>query len=142
MRFIDLFAGLGGFHCALSDLGHRCVYASEIDESLRVLYAQNCPYMNGNVCGDIRLVANKNAVPEPTTYYVQAFHVHLSQSLARKRDFLIQAVFNGESTEGKMHGGGPTPSRTVAASVAGCSYNYPPNTPRRPRSSTSSRRRC
>jgi len=64
VRFIDLFAGLGGFHCALSDLGHRYVYASEIDESLRVLYAQNCPYMNGNVCGDIRLVANKNAVPE------------------------------------------------------------------------------
>jgi len=64
VRFIDLFAGLGGFHKALSDLGHECVYASEIDESLRLLYPQNFPYMNGNVRGDIRLPDNKNAVPE------------------------------------------------------------------------------
>jgi DNA (cytosine-5)-methyltransferase 1 len=64
LRFIDLFAGLGGFHCALSDLGHECVYASEIDESLRVLYAQNFPDMNGNICGDIRLTGNKDAIPE------------------------------------------------------------------------------
>lgn len=64
MRFIDLFAGLGGFHSALSDLGHECVYASEIDEGLRVLYGKNFPYMNGNIYGDIRLAANKNAIPE------------------------------------------------------------------------------
>ena len=64
MRFIDLFAGLGGFHKALSDLGHQCVYASEIDETLRGLYSQNFPHMDGKVWGDIRLVANKNVIPE------------------------------------------------------------------------------
>lgn len=41
MRFIDLFAGLGGFHLALRQLGHNCVFASEIDPKLRELYEKN-----------------------------------------------------------------------------------------------------
>lgn len=41
MRFIDLFAGLGGFHVALRRLGHECVFASEIDPVLQALYAKN-----------------------------------------------------------------------------------------------------
>lgn len=41
MRFVDLFAGLGGFHVALSDLNHECVAACEIDEDLSQLYAEN-----------------------------------------------------------------------------------------------------
>ena len=41
MRFIDLYAGLGGFHYALKDLGHQCVMASEIQKDLRNLYQIN-----------------------------------------------------------------------------------------------------
>ncbi|MGH7224644.1 MAG: DNA cytosine methyltransferase, partial [Gemmataceae bacterium] len=41
MKFIDLFAGLGGFHVALRRLGHDCVFASEIDPTLQALYAKN-----------------------------------------------------------------------------------------------------
>lgn len=39
--FIDLFAGLGGFHQALSGLGHECVFACEIDKDLAELYERN-----------------------------------------------------------------------------------------------------
>ncbi|WP_421729441.1 DNA cytosine methyltransferase [Brevundimonas sp.] len=51
MRFIDLFAGLGGFHVALSRLGHKCVFASEIDPQLRGLYERN---FGLKAAGDIR----------------------------------------------------------------------------------------
>ena len=54
MRFIDLFAGLGGFHLALKNLGHECVFASEIDEKLRTTYVEN---FGMKPAGDIREVA-------------------------------------------------------------------------------------
>jgi DNA (cytosine-5)-methyltransferase 1 len=41
MKFIDLFAGIGGFHQALSNLGHNCVFASEKKEHLAKLYELN-----------------------------------------------------------------------------------------------------
>lgn len=41
LRFVDLFAGLGGFHLALKNLGCECVFASEIDGELRELYHKN-----------------------------------------------------------------------------------------------------
>jgi DNA (cytosine-5)-methyltransferase 1 len=53
LRFIDLFSGLGGFHRALESLGHRCVFASEIDPELAALYEKN---FGLRPHGDIRAV--------------------------------------------------------------------------------------
>jgi DNA (cytosine-5)-methyltransferase 1 len=53
MKFIDLFAGLGGFHLALRKLGHECVFACELDDSLRQSYLKNFGIMPE---GDIRVV--------------------------------------------------------------------------------------
>lgn len=39
--FIDLFAGIGGFHLAFHNLGARCVFVSEWDKSARETYKKN-----------------------------------------------------------------------------------------------------
>lgn len=54
MNFVDLFAGLGGFHLALRRLGHTCVFACEVDEPLRALYEKNFCIQ---AAGDIRKIA-------------------------------------------------------------------------------------
>lgn len=59
MRFVDLFAGLGGFYLALKELGHECVFASEIDPKLQQLYAANFPDAKGFILGDIRECKDK-----------------------------------------------------------------------------------
>lgn len=56
-RFIDLFAGIGGFHHALSAPGFDgdCVFASDIDDSCRAVYQATWPKMHADrIVGDIR----------------------------------------------------------------------------------------
>jgi DNA (cytosine-5)-methyltransferase 1 len=51
-RFIDLFAGLGGFHLALQRLGGECVFAVERKQQLRDLYEINHGiYPSGDITG-------------------------------------------------------------------------------------------
>lgn len=59
--FIDLFAGLGGFHFALNQLGGKCVFASEIKSDLRKLYEINFP--NTPIEGDITSITIDNLPP-------------------------------------------------------------------------------
>lgn len=39
--FIDLFAGIGGFHIALSSFGAKCVFSSEWDDEAQQVYENN-----------------------------------------------------------------------------------------------------
>lgn len=57
MQFIDLFAGLGGFHLALKRLGHECVFASELDPQLAELYNKNFKI---KPAGDVRTISLKD----------------------------------------------------------------------------------
>lgn len=63
LKFIDLFAGLGGFHKALHELGHKCVFASELDLTLRSVYKQNWKI---EPQGDIKKIVENNieSIPE------------------------------------------------------------------------------
>ena len=57
--FIDLFAGIGGFHLAFHKLNLKCVFASEIDNGARESYEKNFKkispelFSNGNFNKDI-----------------------------------------------------------------------------------------
>ncbi|KGT88563.1 DNA cytosine methyltransferase [Enterobacter cancerogenus] len=53
-KFIDLFAGLGGFHLALNRLGGQCVFAAEWQKHLQDLYQIN---FNLRPEGDITLIS-------------------------------------------------------------------------------------
>jgi DNA (cytosine-5)-methyltransferase 1 len=61
-RFIDLFAGIGGFHLAFSKTGAECVFASEWDEKARKTYEHNFSkihpklFQDGMFVGDITKV--------------------------------------------------------------------------------------
>lgn len=53
-KYIDLFAGIGGFHQAMENLGGECVLASEIDESAIKTYGKNYGVNSAHDINDIK----------------------------------------------------------------------------------------
>ena len=60
-KFIDLFAGSGGFRLAMQNLGGKCVFTSEWDDNAKKTYKANF----GEVpFGDITKKSTKNYIPD------------------------------------------------------------------------------
>lgn len=60
-KFIDLFAGIGGFRLALQNLGGKCVFTSEWDKYSKITYEANF----GEVpFGDITKQETKSYIPD------------------------------------------------------------------------------
>lgn len=70
IKFIDLFAGIGGFHLALHNLGAKCVFVSEFNQPARETYEANFAKIQPDIftkenrdklfAGDITKVEAKN----------------------------------------------------------------------------------
>ena len=70
-KFIDLFAGIGGFHLAFNDAGAECVFASEWNEHARKTYEHNFKkieptiFNEGRFAGDItKIVESPRTIRE------------------------------------------------------------------------------
>lgn len=67
--FIDLFAGIGGFHYAFHNVGAECVFSSEWDDHARKTYQHNFEkispelFASGNFVGDITKI-DKKKIPD------------------------------------------------------------------------------
>lgn len=65
-KFIDLFAGIGGFHTAFHNVGGECVFVSEWDSAARKTYEANFRKISpevfkcGNFAGDITKIKTKD----------------------------------------------------------------------------------
>jgi DNA (cytosine-5)-methyltransferase 1 len=61
IRFIDLFAGIGGMRLGFESIGAECVFTSEWDSYARKTYETNFP--GGEIAGDITKV-DESSVPD------------------------------------------------------------------------------
>lgn len=60
-KFIDLFAGIGGFRLALQNLGGKCIFTSEWDKFSQMTYRAN---FGETPFGDITKESTKKYIPE------------------------------------------------------------------------------
>lgn len=90
IKFIDLFAGIGGIRCGLELAAHEagykteCVFTSEIKKHAIKVLKQNHP--NELINGDITQV-NEKEIPD-FVYVVQVFHANLFP--AAEKDWALQ----------------------------------------------------
>ena len=65
LRFIDLFAGIGGMRIPLDRRGLHCVFTSEIDLAARSTYSQNFGVDDSDIFGDLFQIEALGAASVP-----------------------------------------------------------------------------
>lgn len=91
--FIDLFAGIGGFHIALHELGGKCVFASEWDSHARKTYEFNFRnispklFQNDLFRGDITLEENQKCIAENVDILCAGFPCQPFSQVGLKKGF-------------------------------------------------------
>ena len=60
ITFIDLFAGIGGFHCAFASLDAKCSFVCEIDSNAKKTYMANFKIDENIFASDITKIASEN----------------------------------------------------------------------------------
>ena len=98
-RFIDLFCGIGGFHQAMTPLGGKCVFASDINEQCREVYKKNfAPNDEFIVYGDINKAIKENVIPE-FDVLCGGFPCQTFSKAGNQNGFNIVEKDNGEKDE-------------------------------------------
>ena len=98
-RFIDLFCGIGGFHQAMTPLGGKCVFASDINEQCREVYKKNfAPNDEFIVYGDINKAIKEKVIPE-FDVLCGGFPCQTFSKAGNQNGFNIVEKDNGEKDE-------------------------------------------
>lgn len=83
-KFIDLFAGIGGFRMAFQNLGGECVFSSEWDEQAKRTYYENY----GEVpFGDITKESTKDKIPKDFDILCAGFPCQAFSLAGKRRGF-------------------------------------------------------
>ena len=83
-KFIDLFAGIGGFRMAFQNLGGECVFSSEWDEQAKRTYYENY----GDVpFGDITKESTKSKIPKDFDILCAGFPCQAFSLAGKRRGF-------------------------------------------------------
>ena len=103
MKFIDLFAGIGGFRFGMESAGHECVAFCEIDKFARASYKAI-----HNTEGEIELhdatgaTKKKSKQSDKSMLSAQDFRVSLSALLGQGEDLKIQTELSSLKSQDSL----------------------------------------
>lgn len=98
--FVDLFAGIGGFHQAMSSLGGHCVFACDINDACRKVYEINYRKNNKDliISSDINKVVESDTLPQ-FDVLCGGFPCQTFSKAGKRNGFQVVEMYNGEKDE-------------------------------------------